>query len=1190
MAQGTRQNTLFAAEDFTVVYESFANSNFKAYDFDTIRGAMINYVQNTYPEEYNDWIQSSEFVALMDLVSYFGHNLAFRLDYATRENFFGTAQRRESLIRQSNLINYRVRRNLPAFGFGKIVDIQTNEIVYDTNGNNLQNKKVSFENATEYENFITVINAVLQSSTPFGSPSSSNTLNSEKIDFYRLNTSSNQPVYKFSATANGQSDNFEFVGLRYKPTLESIVEAVPNPAAGTDIIYRNNNTGIAGNNTGFFIGMKQGTLAFEDYAITSPVINKIIDINSPNVNDTDVWVQNIANNGSVAVNWTNVSSLSGNNVIYNSLVNTDRFIHSLESRSENTVSVKFSDGNFGEIPEGTIRVWYRTSRNETYTLRPVDVGKQTITMSYTSNDGNNYTATVGIQLKDNVTTASSGETNADIRLNAPQTYSSQDRMVSAEDYTVYPYSVSSNIKKIKALNRTHSGHSRFVDNVDPTGNYQDVTHFGSDGIIYNDGKTKSTELALPSSLSNLGVIEKYIEPWLNDAEIVNFYFSKFSPLTFNYTKATTSNGTNAYKWQKQSGGTGYLISGVANNVQRVGTSASGNLRYLNTGSLCEFIVDTSTTKNYVDGEISSIAVVNQGSGYTTVTVTIIGSGTGATATATVNAGEITGITVTAGGSGYDEFTVAQITDSGAGAGCSVKVNVGSLETIWARVTNVSADGLGANDTNGNSTGVTEGGLGSIVFNKEITNNARLKRVWPVWNTRFSSAEKSAISSALSLNQTFGLRYDTLNSTWVVVTTNNIPSSTKANNAVGVWSLANAGDTSGTNIDQSWIIRVDYSSARRRFTARTMQYIFETLGSTKFYNSNEELKLDTVTGKPKRDNIKILKINNKAGTSIARLGTDYTFYFYGNFTEKDGHTDPKKVRLTMGNPDNGNLPDIPDAFTNIVSTDTIKLGTVTEDGYDYTRYLSTGSTSVSGRTTLDFRYQHVATTDKRIDPASTNIIDLYVLTQSYHTDFINWLYSTNQQNSNRPLQPSIDDLRRQFNTLDGKKSASDTIIYRPVKYKILFGDFADNSLKATFRIVKVPGTTVTDTEIRSTVINAINAYFNPTRWEFGETFYFTELSAFIHQQLAGTVASFVIVPQDSESVFGSLFQITCDSDELFINGATTSQVEIVDTLTRSNLQSTTGSFINSSGNTGVSTGLYNSTSGGSGLGSGNSGGY
>tara|TARA_B100000965_G_scaffold238991_1_gene200358 strand:+ start:8184 stop:11756 length:3573 start_codon:yes stop_codon:yes gene_type:complete len=1190
MAQGTRQNTLFAAEDFTVVYESFANSNFKAYDFDTIREAMINYVQNTYPEEYNDWIQSSEFVALMDLVSYFGHNLAFRLDYATRENFFGTAQRRESLIRQSNLINYRVRRNLPAFGYGKIIDIQTNEVVYDINGNNLQNKKVSFENSAEYENFITVINAVLQSSTPFGSPSSSKTLDGELFDFYRLNTTAGQAVFKFSATANGQSDNFEFVGLSYDDTTDTIRESVPNPASGTDIIYQNKNTGIAGNDTGFFMGLKQGTLAFEDYAITSPVINKIIDINSSNVNDTDVWVQNINNTGAVAQNWTNVSSLSGSNVIYNSLTSTNRFIHSTESRSENAVSIKFSDGNFGEIPSGTVRVWFRTSRNETYTLRPVDVGKQTITMSYTGSDGNNYTATLGIQLKSNVNTASSGETNADIRLNAPQTYSSQDRMVSAEDYTVYPYNVSSNIKKIKALNRTHSGHSRFVDNIDPTGNYQDVTHFGSDGIIYNEGKQKSTELALPSSLSNLGVIEKYIEPYINDAEVINFYYTKFGPKTFNYTKATTSNGTNAFKWQKQSGSTGYLISGVANNVQRVGTSASGNLRYFKTGSLCEFIVDTSSTKNYVDGEVSSISVVNQGSGYSTVTVDIIGAGTGATATATVNAGAITGINVTAAGSGYDEFTVAQITDSGAGAGCSVKVNVGSLETIWARVTNVTADGLGANDTNGNSTGITEAGLGSVVFNKEITNNARLKQVWPVWNTRFSTTEKNAINSAISLNQTFGLRYDTLNSKWEVVTTNNIPSSTKTNNAVTAWSLTNAGDTSGTNIDQSWIIRVDYTTIRRRFTARTMQYIFETAGSTKFYNSNESLKLDAVTGKPKRDNIKILKINNKSGTSIARLGTDYTFYFYGNFTEKDGHTDPKKVRLTMGNPDNGNLPDIPDAFTNIVSTDTIKLGTVTEDGYDYRRYLSSGADSVSGRTTLDFRYQHVATTDKRIDPASTNIIDLYVLTQSYHTNFVNWLFATNPVESDKPLQPSIDDLRRQFSSLDNKKSASDTIIYRPVKYKVLFGDFADASLKATFRVVKVPGASITDTEIRSTVINAINIYFDPNRWEFGETFYFTELSAYIHQTLAGTVASFVIVPQDTESVFGSLFQITCASDELFINGANTSQVEIVDNLSRSNLQSTTGSFINSSSNTGVSTGLYSSTSGGSGLSSGNSGSY
>ena len=1190
MAQGIRQNSLFAAEDFSVLYESFANSNFKAYDFDTIRTAMVNYVQSTYPEEYNDWIQSSEFVALMDLVAYFGHSLAFRLDYATRENFFGTATRRESLIRQSNLLNYKIRRNLPAFGLMKITGIRTNEIVYDINGNNLANQKVNFENADEYENFITLMNAVFQSSNPFGSPSSSQTVGSETIDFYRINSTPGQIVKKFSAIANGESSNFELVGLNYNKTNDIVEEATPNPAAGFDIIYKNNNTGIGGVDTGFFMGVKQGTLNNEDFGISSPVINKIIDINTADVNDTDVWVQNVDNAGTVLANWTSLSSIVGANVIYNALTNADRNIYSVESRSQNEVSIKFSDGNFGNIPSGIIRIFYRTSKDETYTLRTVDIGTQQVNMSYTGADGNTYSATIDVELKQNIGTASSAETNDDIRLNAPQTYSAQDRMVSAEDYTVFPYTVSNNVRKIKALNRTHSGHSRFTDNIDPTGNYQDVTHFGSDGIIYNSGELKSSEITLPTNISNLGVIEQYIEPYLRDAEVINFYYTKFSPLTFNYTKATTSNGTNAFKWQKQSGSTGYLISGVANNVQRVGNSSSGNLRYFKTGSLCEFIVDTSTDKNFVDGEISSVAVVNQGSGYTSPTVTIIGAGTGATATATLNSGVVTGITVTDAGSGYDEFTVAQITDSGSGSGCSLKVNVGNLTTVWARVTNVVVDGLGVNDTNGNSTGITESGLGSIVLNKEITNNARLKRVWPVWNSRFSATEKSAISSAISLNQSFGLRYDTLNSKWEVVTTNNIPSSTKANNAVAQWSLTNAGSNSSTNNDQSWIIRIDYSSARRKFITRTVQYIFETEGSTKFFNSNERLKLDSITGKPKRDNIKILKINNKSGSSIARLGEDYVFYFYGNFIEKDGFNDPNKVKLSLGNPDNGDQPDIPDSFSLIVGSDTVNLGTVSEDGYNYTRYLSTGSTSVSGRATLDFRYQHVATTDKRIDPSSVNVIDLFVLTNSYHNDFTNWLNSTSKTSSNKPLQPSIDDLRRQFGSLESKKGASDTIVYRPVKYTVLFGEFADNSLKATFRIVKVPGTTLTDTEIKSQVINAIKDYFSPTRWEFGETFYFTELSAYIHQQLAGSVASFVIVPQDTQSTFGSLFQITSASDELFISGATTAEVEIVENLTRNNLQSTSsGSFVNNAGSTGTSTGLYSTTSGGSSLGGGGAGG-
>ena len=70
MAQKTRQNKIFAAEDYTVVYESYVNANFQAFDYDTIREAMVDYVRNTYPENYNDWIESAEFGSVNWAVSW----------------------------------------------------------------------------------------------------------------------------------------------------------------------------------------------------------------------------------------------------------------------------------------------------------------------------------------------------------------------------------------------------------------------------------------------------------------------------------------------------------------------------------------------------------------------------------------------------------------------------------------------------------------------------------------------------------------------------------------------------------------------------------------------------------------------------------------------------------------------------------------------------------------------------------------------------------------------------------------------------------------------------------------------------------------------------------------------------------------------------------------------------------------
>ena len=104
MSQIVRQNNLFAAEDWKTIYRSFSQANFTAYDYDSIRSTMLNYISVNYPEDFNDYIQSSEFIAIIDLVAFLGQSIAFRTDLNSRENFLDTAERRDSIIRLAKLI------------------------------------------------------------------------------------------------------------------------------------------------------------------------------------------------------------------------------------------------------------------------------------------------------------------------------------------------------------------------------------------------------------------------------------------------------------------------------------------------------------------------------------------------------------------------------------------------------------------------------------------------------------------------------------------------------------------------------------------------------------------------------------------------------------------------------------------------------------------------------------------------------------------------------------------------------------------------------------------------------------------------------------------------------------------------------------------------------------------------------
>ena len=123
MSSTDRQNRLLVAEDWKRIYQSFRNADFQSYDFENLRRVMISYIRENYPEDYNDYIESSEYLALIDMIAFLGQSIAFRVDLNARENFLELAERRESVLRLARLLSYNAKRNKSANGLLKFQSV-----------------------------------------------------------------------------------------------------------------------------------------------------------------------------------------------------------------------------------------------------------------------------------------------------------------------------------------------------------------------------------------------------------------------------------------------------------------------------------------------------------------------------------------------------------------------------------------------------------------------------------------------------------------------------------------------------------------------------------------------------------------------------------------------------------------------------------------------------------------------------------------------------------------------------------------------------------------------------------------------------------------------------------------------------------------------------------------------------------
>ena len=1124
MSSTDRQNRLLLAEDWKKVYQSFKYADFQSYDFDNLRRTMINYIRENYPEDFNDYIESSEYLALIDLIAFLGQNLAFRTDLNARENFLETAERRESVLRLARLISYNPKRNIPANGLLKIESVSTTEDIIDSNSNNLSNQTILWNDSTNpnwYEQFIKILNAALPVTNTFGRPIKKESIDGVITEQYRFNgNNTNIPNYSFSKNINSTNTIFEVVSTGIDSENGVIVEEDPLPGNKLAFLYRDNGQGSGSTNTGFFFHFREGRLNNNIFAIDNAAPNTIVNIDTDNINNSDVWLYKLDSNQNEDVLWTKVDSIEGNNIIYNSTAKGQRAIYSVLTRIQDRISLIFSDGVFGELPKGSFKVYYRTSANKSYRIQPSDLVGINVQVPYVSRSGKTETLNLILELKDVVDNADISEDNDSIKTNAPSTYYTQNRLITGEDYNVGTLGISTNIIKAKAINRTSSGISRYYDLRDATGKYSNTTMFGSDGSIYREEITGLESFEFTTRTDIEAAIYNVVLPIIKDNKIKNFYYTNFSRnesvQSLNITWNQTTSATNQT--------TGYFINEFDFPIA-VSSFTQGLMKFVEPGALVKF---TAPSGYYFDVDNNLVLGVPTG--------------------------------------------------------------LGDKTYIWTKVISVSEDGTVVDPVTG---------LGPITFNDFVPDGVNLVQILPILNTTIVSDVVNQIVDQTFSYKTFGLRYNTDLRRWQVIINNNLDTTSD-------FDLGKTGDTSNQQLDNSWLLLFETDGEKYTITYRGLRYVYQSDNQIRFYYDSTDKIYDSKTGKIVKDTIKILSNNNQPD-SLSPFTQDWTWEVAKEYRDADGYVDSKKLEISFFDSDDDGVIDDPDIFDHVVAPNTnpntkyifakksnrngtevfdyvdaiaekIKVINTEVEAQPFTNHedgtifyivntelfkslsltdnkltLTTDYKAYKGRDKVRFEYVHAANENRRIDPSSSNIIDLYMLTKTYDREYRKWLKG---ETTTKPLPPSSDNLFLSYgNDINQIKSVSDEVIYHPVRYKPIFGSKSDIDLQAVFKIVKNPQRVVNDNDIKARVVSAVTEFFALENWDFGETFYFSELAAYVINQLAPDVSSIVLVPRQETQSFGSLYELKSENDEIFISSATVDDVQIIDSITASRLKAT-----------------------------------
>lgn len=1123
-------------ESWKDTYEKYQTVvNFVAGDYESLKEVIRYYITVQNPENYNDWAESSEVGMFANGLSYLGESIHYRVDLNAHDVFPMTTERKQSLLNFTKMLSYSPTRNICANGIAKLTSVSTTQAVTDMLGKSLKDVTVTWNDATDedwQEHFLLIMNSAFAVNNPFGKPLKKEIIDSVTTQMYQLNNTTNiSSVYSFTSLVNGNSQNFEVVNADIDNVLKVVKERTPTPEQAFHILYRNDGTGNASKNTGFFVFWKQGVLNYEYVNFNKKIENNSYELNGININEYDVWVQEVdSSTGLLKNNWTKISN--NEYLDYNNTDNEIRNIYKVETRDNDGVIIRFSDGNFGTIPYGTFRFWYRVSQgNMNLFIKPTDIKNVSIRIPYKSNDTTDenvyyLTLTFSVQDISHIYQSVVQEQLEDIRERAPKVYSTQNRMVSGQDYNEYPLIYGSIVKKCKSILRTYAGNSRYVQFNEGTGTYQDLNILAEDGYLYKTSEIENNDIIIDATTSSKNIVLNNILPLLNSISMENYYYDhykteKIAPMIAFWEEEYTQGANLSY---------GHFINDSKNIISYLDIQ-----KHLKVGNLICF-------KNIETNEEKWASIISVDYDDITYSSYMIGINE------SLGDGEWKMIEYYYPfKTSFDTETMNNIIDC-LDNKTSFGLNYDEKNTLWQIIDSVNLDKkewlIKIEMKSSDVYSISSQSL-KYIFGSENTATFFFNTDTKISDEEFATKDYIKVLAINGYDTDFywkpceTIKYTDgyIDGRKVIVYGYNSDKDETVDNPLEFNKITN------NKLENLYFINDEYNSSVVEIDSwwnhTNQSGLYHCQQSGTIYVAGTKLPKDVIIKKT-------VKLSN--GKTLIATSLNPVTFNKGEIYDYDVVDDGHKVTFKWQSQIDPSVEE-----DELVEFNDVNIAD--ELAYWDTRNLVMTSYDKSlwsiknGLGKLKFIWQHYASSKHLIDPCPTNIIDMYVLTTQYYNEVQEWL--NNGKQGAFPKAPTEVSLRSIFANLENYNMISDTMIWHPIKYKVLFGNQSDKTLRASFRVIKSDSTILSDNEIKKQVIDCIDEYFatmNP-----GKKFYFTKLNAFVEKKMGENIGSMVIVPLYANDKFGNLFEINCDEDEIMLSSATIDDVQIISKISQSTIK-------------------------------------